>query len=692
MALLEKIRQRKKILAIVIGGALLAFIVEVGVEALGRGANGSTIAKVGGEEIDVQTFQNRVQEVSSKEQEQNQGRQADVDQAVRQSQVLEEMIGEKLLEQEYNEVGIECTDAEVTELMIGNNPHPMAMQFAQSVGAGSPAELNDFLNNPSKYGAKDEQVAQMRVMWNDCQKQVVENYLMAKLSMLVNSGLQANDLDLKQMEEDQATMANITYVKKGFETLADDKYSVSDEEIKAEWEKRKKMFALDEETRAIHFIAVPVVPSPADIKAADAIADKAYAALQKGTGIDSVRVLGSVKVVESQFMPLSQFPANLISFASSSEIGSVKRDSLASGQYAMYKITDRTTSLDSVLVDQFVVEGAKSTQDSVLNMLNAGTPVADITKKFKKSNSQADTWIQIANAEDSVKSKVANAGEGYFVLFSSDKGAQFMKVREKKAPKAFFKLATVTYEAFASAKTGDDLTKKLQGFLNKNKTTEALYKNAPAAGYQAIPMDINGSTPQIGMSQYGQGMKDSRKAIKWAMENDKGAISPIFTENHDYLLVVAVDEVYDGEYVPCTDEGVKEYLTTVVRNNKKGEDLMKKYNGKAKDLNGYAQQMQCKVDTAQVSFGNDMMMPVFGNEPGFVGRVAAAKKGQMVGLWKGQNGVYAFQVNSVEKSARKMEKKELNEYYSRSHQLSPNALVAILSKATKVERHMQDFF
>ena len=36
MATLEKIRQRKKILAIVIGAALLAFIIEVGIEAIGR--------------------------------------------------------------------------------------------------------------------------------------------------------------------------------------------------------------------------------------------------------------------------------------------------------------------------------------------------------------------------------------------------------------------------------------------------------------------------------------------------------------------------------------------------------------------------------------------------------------------------------------------------------------------------------
>ena len=65
MATLEKIRQQKKILAIVIGAALLAFIIEVGIEAMGRMSGNRAIAKVGNEKIDVVAFQNRVQQESS---------------------------------------------------------------------------------------------------------------------------------------------------------------------------------------------------------------------------------------------------------------------------------------------------------------------------------------------------------------------------------------------------------------------------------------------------------------------------------------------------------------------------------------------------------------------------------------------------------------------------------------------------
>ena len=115
MATLEKIRQRKKILAIVIGAALLAFIIEVGVEAIGRSGGNSAAAKVGNEKIDIMAFQRRVEQEAADDQQNNK----QIDAAVRQQQVLDEMINEKLLEQEYKKLGISVRDREISEPMSG---------------------------------------------------------------------------------------------------------------------------------------------------------------------------------------------------------------------------------------------------------------------------------------------------------------------------------------------------------------------------------------------------------------------------------------------------------------------------------------------------------------------------------------------------------------------------------------------
>ena len=166
MATLEKIRQRKKILAIVIGAALLAFIIEVGIEAIGRSGGNSAAAKVGNEKIDIMAFQRRVEQEAADDQQNNQ----QVDAALRQQQVLDEMINEKLLEQEYDKLGLFVSDEEISQLMIGKNPAPAVVQFAQQVGAQTPAELYDFIMNPGKQGIQDSQVAELRNQWNKLQE------------------------------------------------------------------------------------------------------------------------------------------------------------------------------------------------------------------------------------------------------------------------------------------------------------------------------------------------------------------------------------------------------------------------------------------------------------------------------------------------------------------------------------------
>ena len=278
MATLEKIRQRKKILAIVIGAALLAFIIEVGIEAIGRSGGNSAAAKVGSEKIDIMHFSREVEKAAAEAQQSNQ--QDQMDPAVRQQQVLDEMINEKLLEKEYESLGITVSDKEISELMIGKSPAPAVTQSAQQVGAKSPLELYEFIQDPGKQGVDKSQVQELKNQWDKIQADIVKQYKFAKMQNLLAGCMQANDLDRAQLAEEGAVTNVITFAKKDYASLADDKYPVSDAELKAEWEKLKPMFKLEEEGRAIHFIAVDIAPSAEDIAAANKIADAAYLALQ----------------------------------------------------------------------------------------------------------------------------------------------------------------------------------------------------------------------------------------------------------------------------------------------------------------------------------------------------------------------------------------------------------------------------
>ncbi len=688
MATLEKIRQRKKILAIVIGAALLAFIIETGVEFIGRSSAKSTAAKVGNEKIDIMEFSRRVEQEAAQDKQNNQ-----TDAAVRQQQVLDEMINEKLLEQEFAKLGITVSDKEISELMIGKNPAPAVVQFAQQAGAKSPGELYDFINNPSKHGVQKEQVAELENEWNKMQDNLVKQYMFAKLQNLMAGCMQANDLDRAQMAEEEAITNTVLVAKKDYSTVPDDKYPVSDEEIKAEWQKIKPMFKIDEDVRIIHYIAVNIEPSQEDIAAANKIADAAYIALQKGRGVDSVRLLGTVQIDTAKLVQ-KDLPSKVRDFFANAEVGTTRRDSTVGNHHVMYKLINKQVSLDSVELSYVIVQGDAKTQKAVLDQLNSGKTLDEMKKAYpQKVDGKLNEWQRIFNAPDSMKSKIANSGDSYFVYNSGQQGATLMKVSDRKPAKLFYTLATISYDAYASTKTSEQLRDKFQDFLNKNKTAKDFEANAAKAGFNAVEMMISPSTPQLGMGSFGQGgIKDSRKAIKWAFDSKKDEVSPIFSDNNNVMLAVALDEIYTDGYLPYTMAQGKEILTQRVRNQKKGDALMKQFQGKAKDLNGYASLMGVKVDTVNVVFATGDPRV----EPGVVGRMSVAKQGVLQGPWKGQESIYVYQVVKQDKAERKPTKEELDSRYaqSRGSQIfaSPRGIYSILSKATKVSKHLIDFY
>jgi len=128
MATLEKIRSKSVLLFVIIIVALLAFILG---DFLTSGRNyfgsGTTIAKVGDVKVDYNDYQTRMNEEQQRQQQNPQQRQ--IDNGVQTMSVINDLLVEKMLEKEYEDLGITVTDAEISEAMTGEMPHPVAQQF-----------------------------------------------------------------------------------------------------------------------------------------------------------------------------------------------------------------------------------------------------------------------------------------------------------------------------------------------------------------------------------------------------------------------------------------------------------------------------------------------------------------------------------------------------------------------------------
>ena len=285
MATLEKIRKRSTLLLIVVGAALLAFIIgDFFTSGRTLFGTGTTIAKVGDEKIDIQDFQRRYEEANQMYQQQG----AKMDPAALQQRVLYGMIQERLLDKEINDLGIEVSDNELTQAMLGPNAHYAMIQFAQNMGFETPQQLYDVAFNPGKYGVPEDQARQVQQMWLKQEQQMEQMLKQQKFQNLLVGSLVANELDAKAYYDGNASTSHIAYVKKSFADLPNDKYPVTDSEIKAEYNKQKNAYKVDEEMRRVSYISVNVEPSTADVAEARKLVDATVSRLASTNDLEAV--------------------------------------------------------------------------------------------------------------------------------------------------------------------------------------------------------------------------------------------------------------------------------------------------------------------------------------------------------------------------------------------------------------------
>ncbi|MDE6557217.1 MAG: SurA N-terminal domain-containing protein, partial [Duncaniella sp.] len=276
MATLEKIRSKSVLLLVIIGAALLAFIIgDFFTSGRTLFGTGTTIAKVGDVKVDVQDFQRRAQEAAT--QAQNAGQRPDA--SALNQQVLNQMIAEKLLQKEYEKLGLTVTDSELSETMIGKNSAYVNRYMQQNLGVPDAATAHDMAFNPAKYNLTAEQAAQLQAMWVDLEHQIEQSILMNKFNTLFAGVLQANDLDSKALYDENLATATIIFAKKDFSSIPDTDFEVSDADIANLYNKDRGRFALDEPERIVSYVAVPIVPSPEDIAAAEQQVETALATL-----------------------------------------------------------------------------------------------------------------------------------------------------------------------------------------------------------------------------------------------------------------------------------------------------------------------------------------------------------------------------------------------------------------------------
>ncbi len=707
MATLEKIRKKSALLFTIIIVALLAFILGDFLTS-GRSffGHGTTMAKVGSHKIDYTQVSERADQLSQQAQAQGQN----IDGETIRQMAIQQLLTEALLNQEIADLGITVSDAEITAGMTSPMPHPAVQQFiyqmSQSLGLQSMSgqAVYDAVANPAKYGITDPQTQQqLRALWAANENALDEALRQEKFSRLISGLYTANPLDADALYNERNTTTHITYAAKDFTSMPDEE--VTDEELRKEWNKTKERYRLGEPSREVSFIAVAIEPSAEDLRAADEAVKEAIATLNAdSTGVSSLQNNPAFVINRINAPKRAAQNPILAAYLDSARVGQVSQLVHNNQGYTLAKLLGKTMQTDSVRLS-FAIFTDDAARDSVTARINAGE--LTLSQYIAENGAGQDSiWDVLATSQApaTLTATITEAPYGQIVNYNDSIMGQdgnyisrsmIVKVIERKAPTAVYDVALIEYAVDPSQETINKLTADLRKYLADNPTAKAFNDNAAEAGYNVQTSVIGASTSQLGANMYGAGLEDSRSMVKWALENKKGSVSPIYQDKkQSYLAAVAIDDIYD-EYVPYTSPDVKELLTAKINNDKKAKKLIEQYAGKANDVAGYAQLMGTDVNTTDVNFASPMFGNLGVNENALQGKAAGSAKGQLVGPVQGNTRVVVFTIDDVNVEGRPNDFRENANEFNRTQGFNiifNNAnLLNVLRGDKKITNYSIDF-
>ena len=676
MATLEKIRSKSVLLFTVIIVALLAFILgDFFTSGRSLFGGGTTVAEIGNHEIDVQLYQQRLNQVSQQLQEQ--GQQQDMDMV--QAQVLQQMLFEKMMNAELEKLGIEVTGKELADI-ITKNPQT--------------AQMIDAIKNPGKYNIPAEYAEQLKAQLAnleiETEKQVKEfiyGYIFSNL-------FTANELDAKEAYDAVNKNYIVSLTSKEYASLPDDQFQVSDAEIKEEWNKEKGAYALENEMRTINYFTVLLKPSNEDNANAEAIVNAAIEGLNSSNGVEAIAADVNFNIKNNTYAPRQIKDLQLKNFVDSAKVGQASIVSKLDKTYKIAKLLSSKTEIDSINVS--VVQITDTTAfDSVVNALNNGVSVKTFLADKEKTVGADSAWITLADPQTDpiLRAKFQKATNGQKIVIDTTMNQQRWQavyVVNKTTPAVkISEVAEITYVVEPSEKTINELTGKLNDFLANNTNIEDLIANAPAAGYAVNPASIDATSSHINY------MPESRAAIKWALNAEKGEVSaPFSNRDNNRLLIVAVKDIY-SDYITADNEDVKKALIEKIRNDKKAEAIIADFNSKnPKEFADYLTITGDSATTARICLSNTSVNTLGNNEFAFIGAVTATEKGQLVGPVKANKAVVVAKVDDINTIGRPYNFAEYKDHFNRMMGGSSllNNLFIIMKGDNAFESKLLDFY
>ncbi len=660
MSTLQFLRERAGVLvAGVIGLSLLLFVVS---DFFGNGRGQRLKAKkyyemgeIGGEMVSYQDYDLRLQNLV--EIYKLSGR-TNLDEATTETmreQVWQQMVRERILDNQYKKLGVGVSAEEVDELVLGNNPHQIVQQLFtdQQTGAFNKSFLVNFL----KQTEVDETA---KKYWLFFENEIVNDRMNTKYNNLVAKGLYVTS---KQAEFDKSLAINtvdFSYILKSYATISDSSVVVSKSDIESYYTKHKgnyKRTAL----RDIEYVTFDVLPSEDDVKQTEEWITKTKEEFATATDpVEFINLSADSRHI-GFFIPLSSVPVNLVEYVKKEDLSSVYGPYIEDGSYKIARLLAAENRPDSVRVRHILIApnagrslaNAKTQADSLLKMIKSGTPFEAIALTSSDDQGTAQIggdlgWIQEGRMVLPFNNACFSGKKGDIKIAETSFGFHIIEILGQSKDSRKYNLGYIDRKIIPGTITNQRIYSDASAFAGTNDTYQKFISGIAAAKLnKRVANDI---APQ-------------QKTLP-GLENPRSLIISLFQAENGKIILdnsqQAVFEVGDKYVVAfCTkvqEEGtakladVENDIKFILVKDKKAEMLAAEFtknNVAGKTLDNIAGSMGLQVQEAtQVNFRSYTIAGA-GTEPSLIAAASVAKQGLVTGPVKGSNGVYMLAANNV---------------------------------------------